>query len=287
MLKKVKVFFGELNDIIAKGMKGYRMNLFTLIAAFIVLNTASAVLVNIHKNNENLKDNYKLSIYFKGDPSEESLNEFEGRLLEMPEVRSLRYESKEVALRELENQLEIRVPRGNNPLSNNFLVTFNGEKSLESLQQKLDREELIKEVYVDEQQITRLNNRIEKNRGIFLSFLAGGFLPLIFIIFSLFHSNILYNNRDITSKIFIGESQKGALKPYYMISDCIFVSASAIGTLTFLNIYEFFRKSFMGIEKGAVLASTEEVLMVAVVVTLVTTVVFPLLSRGLYKVSGE
>lgn len=287
MLKKVKVFFGELNDIIAKGMKGYRMNLFTLIAAFIVLNTASAVLVNIHKNNENLKDNYKLSIYFKGDPSEESLNEFEGRLLEMPEVRSLRYESKEVALRELENQLEIRVPRGNNPLSNNFLVTFNGEKSLESLQQKLDQEELIKEVYVDEQQITRLNNRIEKNRGIFLSFLAGGFLPLIFIIFSLFHSNILYNNRDITSKIFIGESQKGALKPYYMISDCIFVSASAIGTLTFLNIYEFFRKSFMGIEKGAVLASTEEVLMVAVVVTLVTTVVFPLLSRSLYKVSGE
>ncbi len=287
MLKKVKVFFGELNDIIAKGIKGYRMNLFTLIAAFIVLNTASAVLVNIYKNNENLRDNYKLSIYFKGDPTEEQLNEFEGRLLEMPEVRSLKYESREVALRDLENQLGIRVPRGNNPLSNNFLVTFDGEKSLESLQQQLDREELIKEVYVDEQQLQRLNNRIEKNRGIFLSFLAGGFLPLIFIIFSLFHSNILYNNRDITSKIFIGESQKAALKPYYMISDCIFVSASAIGTLIFLNIYELFRKSFIGIEKGGVLASTEEVLVVAVVVTAITTVIFPLLSRSLYRVSGE
>ncbi len=287
MLKKVKVFFGELNDIIAKGIKGYRMNLFTLIAAFIVLNTASAVLVNIYKNNENLRDNYKLSIYFKGDPTEEQLNEFEGRLLEMPEVRSLKYESREVALRDLENQLGIRVPRGNNPLSNNFLVTFDGDKSLESLQQQLDREELIKEVYVDEQQLQRLNNRIEKNRGIFLSFLAGGFLPLIFIIFSLFHSNILYNNRDITSKIFIGESQKAALKPYYMISDCIFVSASAIGTLIFLNIYELFRKSFIGIEKGGVLASTEEVLVVAVVVTAVTTVIFPLLSRSLYRVSGE
>ncbi len=287
MLKKVKVFLGELNDIIAKGIKGYRMNLFTLIAAFIVLNTASAVLVNIYKNNENLRDNYKLSIYFKGDPTEEQLNEFEGRLLEMPEVRFLKYESREVALRELENQLGIRVPRGNNPLSNNFLVTFDGEKSLESLQQQLDKEELIKEVYVDEQQLQRLNNRIEKNRGIFLSFLAGGFLPLIFIIFSLFHSNILYNNRDITSKIFIGESQKVALKPYYMISDCIFVSASAIGTLIFLNIYELFRKSFIGIEKGGVLASTEEVLVVAVVVTAVTTVIFPLLSRSMYKVSGE
>ncbi len=287
MLKKVKVFFGELNDIIAKGIKGYRMNLFTLIAAFIVLNTASAVLVNIYKNNENLRDNYKLSIYFKGDPTEEQLNEFEGRLLEMPEVRSLKYESREVALRDLENQLGIRVPRGNNPLSNNFLVTFDGEKSLESLQQQLDKEDLIKEVYVDEQQLQRLNNRIEKNRGIFLSFLAGGFLPLIFIIFSLFHSNILYNNRDITSKIFIGESQKAALKPYYMISDCIFVSASAIGTLIFLNIYELFRKSFIGIEKGGVLASTEEVLVVAVVVTAVTTVIFPLLSRSLYRVSGE
>ncbi|GLI55939.1 hypothetical protein PM10SUCC1_14530 [Propionigenium maris DSM 9537] len=287
MLKKVKVFFGELNDIIAKGIKGYRMNLFTLIAAFIVLNTASAVLVNIHKNNENLRDNYKLSIYFKGDPSEERLNEFEGRLLEMPEVRSLKYESREVALRDLENQLGIRVPRGNNPLSNNFLVTFDGEKSLESLQQQLDKEDLIKEVYLDKEQLQSLNNRIEKNRGIFLSFLAGGFLPLIFIIFSLFHSNILYNNRDINSKIFIGESHKAALKPYYMISDCIFVSASAIGTLIFLNIYELFRKSFIGIEKGGVLASTEEVLVVAVVVTAVTTVIFPLLSRSLYRVSGE
>lgn len=287
MLKKIKGFFGELNDIIAKGVKGYRMNLFTLIAAFIVLNTSGAVLLNVYKNNENLRDNYKLSIYFKGDPIEEQLNSFEKKLLGMPEVRSLRYESKEVALRDLENQLGIRVPRGNNPLSNNFLVTFNGYENLESLQQKLDQEELIKEVYVDETQIERLKNRIEKNRGIFISFLAGGFIPLIFIIFSLFHSNILYNNRDITSKVFIGETKKRALKPYYMISDCIFVGASLIGTLIFLNIYEIFRKSFIGIEKGAVLASTEEVLIVAVVVTAITTAIFPILSRKLYRVSGE
>ena len=66
--------------------------------------------MNVYKNNKNLRDNYKLSIYFKGDPTEEQLNNFEKKLLEMPEVRSLKYESKEVALRELENQLGIRVP---------------------------------------------------------------------------------------------------------------------------------------------------------------------------------
>ena len=287
MFKNIKFFLGELNDIIAKGIKGYRMNLFTLIAAFIVLNTSSAVLLNIYKNTENLKDDYKLSIYFKGDPTEGKLNEFEQRLLQMPEVNSLKYESKEVALRELENQLGIRIPRGNNPLSNNFLVTFDGAENLEKLQQKLDQEDLIKEVYVDEDQVARLNNKIEKNQGIFLAFLVGGFMPLIFIIFSLFHSNILYNNRDITSKVFIGESRKKALKPYYLISDWIFVGSSAIGTLIFLNIYELFRRSFIGIEKGAVLSSTEEVLIVAVVVTVVTTIIFPLLSRAMYKVSGE
>lgn len=287
MLKKIKGFFEELNDIIGKGIKGYRMNLFTLIAAFIVLNTAGSILLNVYKNNENLRDNYKLSIYFKGDPIEEQLNSFEEKLLGMSEVRGLKYESKEVALRELENQLDIRIPRGNNPLSSNFMVTFDGYENLESLQQKLDQEDLIREVYVDDAQLQRLNNKIEKNKGIFLSFMAGGFLPMIFIIFSLFHSNILYNNRDITSKVFIGETHKKALKPYYMISDCIFVGASVIGTLIFLNIYEVFRKSFIGIEKGAVLASTEEVLIVAVVVTAVTTIIFPILSRKLYRVSGE
>jgi len=287
MFEKIKGFFGELNDIIGKGIKGYRMNLFTLIAAFIVLNTAGSVLLNVYKNNENLRDSYKLSIYFKGDPIEEQLNSFEEKLLGMPEVRALKYESKEVALRDLENQLDIRIPRGNNPLSSNFMVTFDGYENLESLQQKLDQEDLIKEVYVDDAQLQRLNNKIEKNKGIFITFMAGGFLPLIFIIFSLFHSNILYNNRDITSKVFIGEKQKKALKPYYMISDCIFVGASIIGTLIFLNIYEVFRESFIGIEKGAVLASTEEVLIVAVVVTAVTTIIFPILSRKLYRVCGE
>lgn len=287
MFKRMKGFFTELNEIILKGIKGYRMNLFTLIAAFIVLNTASSVLLNIYKNNENLKDNYKLSIYFKGDPSEEELNSFESKLLAMPEVRSLKYESKEVALRDLENQLGIRIPRGNNPLSNNFLVTFEGFENLDSLQAKLDQEDMIKEVFVDLEQLEKLNNKIEKNRGIFLSFAGAGFLPLIFIIFSLFHSNILYNNRDITSKVFIGESKKSAMKPYYMISDCIFVGSAAIGTLIFLNLYEVFRTKFIGIEKGAVLASTEEVLVVAIVVTVITTLIFPVLSRRLYRVSGE
>lgn len=287
MAEKVKGFFQELNDIIAKGMKGYRMNLFTLIAAFIVLNTSGAILMNVYKNNQNFRDNYKLSIYFKGDPTEKQLNNFEKKLLKMPEVRSLKYESKEVALRDLENQLGIRVPRGNNPLSNNFMVTFNGNESLDTLRQKLDQEELIKEIYVDEVQIEKLANRIEKNKGIFITFLAGGFIPLIFIVFSLFHSNILYNNWDITSKVFIGESKKRALKPYYMISDSIFVGAAVIGTLIFLNIYEVFRTTFIGIEKGGVLASTEEVLIVAVVVTAVTTIIFPLLSRLLYRISGE
>lgn len=287
MFRKIKVFWEELNDIIAKGIRGYRMNLFTLIAAFIVLNTASAALLNLYKDTETLKDNYKLSIYFKGDPTEEMLNEFEQRLILLPEVRSLRYESKEVALRDLEDQLGIRIPRGNNPLSSNFLVTFNGTESLEGLQQQLDREELIKEVYVDTDQIEKLDNKIERNRKLFIYLLLGGGLPLIFVIFSLFHSNILYNNRDITSKVFIGETKKRALKPYYTISDCIFVSASAIGTLIFLNVYELFRNNFIGIEKGAVLPSTEEVLILAIVVTAITTVVFPILSRILYKVSGE
>lgn len=287
MFKKIKIFWEELNDIIAKGIRGYRMNLFTLIAAFIVLNTASATLLNLYTNTQSLKDNYKLSIYFKGDPTEEMLNDFEQRLVLMPEVRSLRYESKEVALRDLENQLGIRIPRGNNPLSSNFLVTFNGTDNLEELQQQLDREDLIKEVYVDTEQIEKLDNKIERNRKLFIYLLLGGGLPLIFVIFSLFHSNILYNNRDITSKVFIGETKKRALKPYYAISDCIFISASAIGTLIFLNAYEFFRNNFIGIEKGAVLPSTEEVLIVAIVVTAVTTVVFPILSRILYKVSGE
>lgn len=287
MFRKIKVFWEELNDIIAKGIRGYRMNLFTLIAAFIILNTASATLLNLYTDTETLKDNYKLSIYFKGDPTEEMLNDFEQRLVLLPEVRSLRYESKEVALRDLEDQLGIRIPRGNNPLSSNFLVTFNGTENLEGLQQQLDREELIKEVYVDTDQIEKLDNKIERNRKLFIYLLLGGGFPLIFVIFSLFHSNILYNNRDITSKVFIGETKKRALKPYYTISDCIFVSASAIGTLIFLNVYELFRNSFIGIEKGAVLPSTEEVLIVAIVVTAVTTVVFPILSRILYKVSGE
>ena len=287
MFRKIKVFWEELNDIITKGIRGYRMNLFTLIAAFIVLNTASAALLNLYTDTEALKDNYKLSIYFKGDPTEEMLNDFEQRLIILPEVRSLRYESKEVALRDLEDQLGIRIPRGNNPLSSNFLVTFNGTESLEGLQQQLDREELIKEVYVDTDQIEKLDNKIERNRKLFIYLLLGGGFPLIFVIFSLFHSNILYNNRDITSKVFIGETKKRALKPYYTISDCIFVSASAIGTLIFLNVYEIFRNNFIGIEKGAVLPSTDEVLILAIVVTAVTTVVFPILSRILYKVSGE
>jgi cell division transport system permease protein len=288
MTKGIRLFFNELNEIIDRCFKNYRINIFTLIAAFIILNSVGGVILNIHQNTENLKDNYKVSIYLKGSPDEKVLNGLEEKLLELPEVKYLKYESKEVELRELEDDLGIRLPKGNNPLSDSISLTFDGYNNLDKLQEKLDEEDnLIKEVYIDRDNLELLNKRIIKNETLIRYFFVGAFFPVLFILFNLFHMNILNHRSDISTKIYLGGARKTVLKPYYFISDIIFVVSALVGTLIFLNIYELFRNEFINYERDYILASTEEMLVLAVITTLIIVVIFPMLSRMIYKVKGE
>ncbi len=288
MVDGIRNFFNELDEIIDREFKNYRINLFTLIAAFIILNVVEGVVLNIHQNTENLKDNYKVSIYLKGNPDEKSLNEFEEKLLQMPEVRHLKYESKEVELRELEDDLGIRLPKGNNPLSDSISLSFDGYDKLEMLQKKLDKEDnIIKEVYVNSEQLENLNSRISKNKTVMKYFFVGAFLPVIFIIFNLFHTNIVKYSRDISAKVYMGEDKKNVLKPYYFISDTIFLSSAFTGILIFLNIYEVFRREVITYDKDYILVSTEQMLVMAVITTIAVILVFPFISRRIYKVNGE
>ncbi len=287
MFKKMNNFINELNTIIGDGVKGFKINLFALIFAFIALNTLGSIVFNLYKSNNSLKGNYKLSLYFKGNPSEEDLNRLEGNLLKMPEVLSLKYESKQVALMELENQLGISVSRGRNPLSDNFIVTFNGSKNLESLQEKLDNESLIKKVFVDEEYIKNLDKEVKRNEMIAIWLLISLFVPLLVITFTLFHSNILYNNKEIVTKVYLGEIPKKAVKPYYTVGKSILLGASLVGTLTFLNLYTLFRRSFVSLEERVVLASPEEILYISVIMLVIIVLLFPIVSKSIYRVSGE
>lgn len=288
MFNWVKLFFNELDEIIDRDFRCYRMNFFTLISAFIVLNVVGGVLLNLYQNTENLKDNYKVRIYLKGDPDEKLLNQFEAKLLEMPEVVHLKYESKEVEMRELEDDLGIRLPKGNNPLSDSISLTFAGYDKLELLRQNLDKEDkIIKEVYVDNDQLENLNKKIAKNKTVIQYFSIGGLLPVIIIIFGLLHTNIVKYSRDISSKIYIGENKKSVLKPYYFISDVIFIGSALTGTLIFLNIYEVFRREFINYDRDYILGSTEQMLVLAAVTTLVIILVLPFVSRIIYRVKGD
>ncbi|ADO83261.1 cell division protein FtsX [Ilyobacter polytropus] len=288
MFKWLKSFLNELDEIIDRDFKCYRMNFFTLISAFIVLNAVGGVILNLHQNTENLKDNYKVRVYLKGNPDEKSINEFEGKLLELPEVRHMKYESKEVELRELEDDLGIRLPKGNNPLSDSISITFDGYDKLELLRQNLDKEDnFIKEVYVDNEQLQNLNKRIAKNQTFIRYFFLGAFLPVVLIIFNLLHTNIVKHSRDISSKIYMGDNKKNVLKPYYFISDAIFTGAAFTGTLIFLNFYEVFRKEFINYDRDYILSSTEQMLVLALVTILVIICVFPFVSRKIYRVKGD
>jgi cell division transport system permease protein len=288
MFNWVKVFFNELDEIIDRDFRCYRMNFFTLISAFIVLNAVGGVLLNLHQNTENLKDNYKVRIYLKGNPDEKSLNNFEGKLLGMPEVVHLKYESKEVELRELEDDLGIRLPKGNNPLSDSISLTFDGYDKLELLRQNLDKEDsFIKEVYVDNDQLENLNKRIAKNKTVIKYFFMGAFLPIILIIFGLLHTNIVKHSRDISAKVYIGENKKNVLKPYYFISDAVFIGSALTGTLIFLNIYEVFRRDFINYDRDYILSSTEQMLVLAAVTTFAIILVFPFVSRKIFRIKGD
>ncbi len=280
MVKNIRRVNNEINEILKGNQNHYTLNFISLIFTFLLFNLSLITIYNLYDYNQKLKSSYSLNVYINNNVSQNSIEEIEENILNLSEVETVMYESKEIALRKITEKLGVS-NNITNPLLNSFTITTKGEKKLIEIHKVVGEFNGVKETVISQKYINSLNEKINRNNRIiyFLFFIT--FIPVVIIIFNISHCTIISQTHDIQTKFFLGVEKKDIMRPYYFINNIKFISAGIIGTLIFLNIYHFTQSKLLDLNN---LTSTIQVSILTGISILILSIVFPLISSSLIKV---
>ncbi len=281
MFKKIKEMNNEINQLIQKNITYYTLSFTTLIFAFLFFNISVISIYNIYQSNKTLSKSYTLSVYMNNNVSQNSIEKIEKDILELDGIEKISYINKEIAFKKLAVQLGLSNSGISNPLLNSFVVRTAGEEKMNDAKIIIDEIDGVKEVVINKKNIDTLNEKIKRNNKLMIGLLLITLLPIKIMIFNIMHSSVVSQNHDIEAKLYLGMEKREILRPYYFINNIKFISANIIGSLIFLNLYEFIRNEVVELNH---LVSTIQVGIVIGILVILVNFIFPILSFNLIKV---
>ncbi len=281
MFKKIRQMNTEITELIQKNTTYYTLSFTTLIFAFLFFNISLISIYNLYQNNKILNNSYNLSVYINNNVSQNSIETIEKSILELEGVEGISYIDKKIALQKLTEKLGITNHGMTNPLLNSFNITTHGEENLNNAKVVIDEIDGVKEVIVNEKNTITLNKKIAQNRKLMIWLFFITLIPIMIMKFNIMHSTVVSQSHDIEAKLYLGLEKKEILRPYYFINNIKFISAGIIGSLIFLNLYEFLRRS---LSDFFYLAPFFKVGIIVGIIMTVISLIFPLISFNIIKV---
>ena len=254
-----------------------------LVISFIILNFFLSVLINISSMNKKIDNSYFFTADLKSELKEEEKNKIEVEILGLEGVRKVRYLSKEEAFKNLQTQLDVAIPKGENPLSDSLLIYFNSLDDAEKLQENLENNQNIKEIFVDAAFIGYQEREKKFYNLLFAMIMIFLVAPSILGIYYTFYNAVAidflnYNDIIPDDRINSKRAKKVNLLP--------FSGAALMGTLIFFNVYTYFREEIIEISSKFLILSIGEIFVVQVLAIIAINMVIwinPLRLRVLFK----
>ena len=254
-----------------------------LVISFIILNFFLSVLINISSMNKKIDNSYFFTADLKSELKEEEKNKIEVEILGLDGVRKVRYLSKEEAFKNLQTQLDVAIPKGENPLSDSLLIYFNSLDDAEKLQENLENNQNIKEIFVDAAFIGYQEREKKFYNLLFAMIMIFLVAPSILGIYYIFYNAVAidflnYNDIIPDDSVNSRRAKKVNLLP--------FSGAALMGTLIFFNVYTYFREEIIEISSKYLILSIGEIFVVQVLAIIAINMVIwinPLRLRVLFK----
>lgn len=252
--------------------------------SFIILNFFIASFLNVQWMKKETKATYFFTADFQKDIPEGEKEKTEMDILKLDGVRKVRYVSKEEAFQKLQYQLDIAIPKSENPLSDSLIIYFNEPSDIEGIQVKLESNQNIKEFFVDGTYIAYKDREVRFFK--ILSWCLGilCIAPLIVMIYLTYYSSIsidYINNVGIIQNDMVNRKRSKTVNAFPLIA------SATMGTLIFFNIYIYFRNHLLDISGNYLILSLKEIifmqcliLFIVVLLMLLKPVKIMVLKRG-------
>ena len=229
------------------------------VLSFIILNFFLSVLINISSVNKKIDNSYFFTADFHKNVSSEDKEKLEIEILKLEGVKQVRYVSKEEAFQKVQYQLDVAIPKGENPLSDSLIIFFDKPTDIEKIQVKLENNENIKEVFVDGEYINYKERQLKFYQMVSVGIVLGCILPLLALIYYIFYSAVSIDYINNVGLIKDDKTNRIRAKSVNLLP---FTAGSIIGTLIFFNIYIYFRNHLLLISNRYLVLSLKEIIFI-------------------------
>ena len=229
------------------------------VLSFIILNFFLAFFINVEAIKSRVEAGYFFTADFHKNVSSEDKEKLEIEILKLEGVKQVRYISKEEAFQKVQYQLDVAIPKGENPLSDSLIIFFDKPTDIEKIQVKLENNENIKEVFVDGEYINYKERQLKFYQMVSVGIVLGCILPLLALIYYIFYSAVSIDYINNVGLIKDDKTNRIRAKSVNLLP---FTAGSIIGTLIFFNIYIYFRNHLLLISNRYLVLSLKEIIFI-------------------------
>lgn len=220
---------------------GIRRGFLGVIVAAFIFNMFFAGFLNITSQVKEFKNKNFIMAELQSRLSQAEKEELEEKFLNLKEVQKITYVDSYTAFQDLQKNLGIVIPRGENPLPDTFRIYFKNAKDVEKLQAVLEETQEIKEFFIDGIYISEINSRVRILNLFGLIFMSGMICSL-FMINSIFMFQI--ENDYLLNYIGDSTNLRNRLKAKN-VNLLPFTVAVSLGLFLFFNFYVTVRKALI------------------------------------------
>lgn len=273
----------EKNSYTKQRVKIKKKTFILLVISFIILNFFLSVLTNISSINKKIDNSYFFTADLKSELKEEEKNKIEIDILGVEGVRRVRYLSKEEAFKNLQTQLDVAIPKGENPLSDSLLIYFDNLDTAEKIQESLENNQNIKEVFVDAAFISFQEREKKFYNIVFTMVIILLVIPSILGIYYIFYNAVAIDFLNYEDVIPDSKTNSRRAKRINLLP---FTGASLVGTLIFFNVYTYFREELIELSNKYLILSIGEIFVIQILAIIAINMVIwinPLRLRTLVR----
>lgn len=157
MLKPIQETFRNIFK--EKGL--FFSSLLSLLIVFVMIDLVIFGIANLNNFKSKMENSNQGIVYVK-TMTEDEINTFQGKLLQIEGIQTIKYSSKESALELLEKELTVDLSNEENPLFDSFYIYVNKNVDANKLKEELLKNPEIIELQLRADEINKVNNFSKK-----------------------------------------------------------------------------------------------------------------------------
>lgn len=220
----------------------------SLIVVFVLLDTFIFGIFNLNDFKSKMENSNQGIVYVKTMTQEEITN-FQGKLLQIKGIESIKYTSKEKALQSLEGELNVDLSEEENPLLDSFYIYIGKNVDANQLKSELQKNPEVEEVDLRADEINKMNTFSKKLDNV-LFYGGSGILVFTIILLSNITSFTVKARRNEIRDLVASGVRGIAIKFTFFLEGLLLVILTSL-----IGFYGFYRLQLFIVEGLSILNS--------------------------------